>query len=76
MFDNRRYSIPSDEEREETQMIFGQVCFGFLAVVALIVQLIGGFMVAWTVIGSMCLIAMLTIGCLMRVTETERRNRF
>jgi hypothetical protein len=76
MFDNRNYSPASPEEREETQMMFGMVCLGFLAVIALVVQLIGGFMVAWTVIGSMCLIAMLTIGCLMRVTKTERRNRF
>ena len=76
MFDNRNYSPASPEEREETQMIFGMVCLGFLAVVALVVQLIGGFMVAWTVIGSTCLVLASALGCMIRMTNTERTNRF
>ena len=73
MFDNRPYTLPSDKEREETQRLMGQVCFGFLAVVALVVQLIGGFMVAWTVMGSLCLLLVFIIGY---TPETDRQNRF
>lgn len=76
MFNNRNYTPASPEEREETQMMFGMVCLGFLAVVALVVQLIGGFMVAWTVIGSTCALFALALGCVERMTNNERSNRF
>lgn len=76
MFDNRNYSPTSPEKREETQMMFGLICLGFLAAVALVVQLIGGFMVAWTVIGCSCAVLALALGCMVRMTSNERRNRF
>ena len=76
MFDSRDYSKASPEEREETQLTFGMVCLGFLAVIALVVQLVSGFMVAWTVIGSVCLILSLALGCMLRMTSSMRQNRF
>jgi len=43
----------SDAERQDTQMMGGIVCFSFLAILSLVIQLISGFMVAWTVLGAM-----------------------
>jgi len=37
------------------------VCFFFLAIVALVIQLMGGFMVAWTVLGIMGLVFALVL---------------
>ena len=46
----------SDAERQDTQMTAGITCFFFLAVLALVIQLIAGYMVAWTVLGIMGLV--------------------
>lgn len=46
----------SDAERQDTQMTAGIACFFFLAVLALVIQLIAGYMVAWTVLGIMGLV--------------------
>lgn len=51
----------SDAERQDTQMTAGIVCFFFLAVFALIIQLISGYMVAWTVLGIMGLVFALVL---------------
>lgn len=53
--------VASDEERQDTQMMAGAVCFFFLAVISLVVQLISGFMVAWTVLGIMGLVFALVL---------------
>jgi len=46
----------SDAERQDTQETASIVCFFFLAVVSLVIQLIAGYMVAWTVLGIMGLV--------------------
>ena len=46
----------SDAERQDTQETAGIVCFFLLAVVSLVIQLIAGYMVAWTVLGIMGLV--------------------
>ena len=53
--------VVSDEERQDTQMTGAAVCFFFLAVIALVIQLIGGFVVAWTVLGIMGLVFALVL---------------
>ena len=57
----------SDKERQDTQMTVGITCFAFLAVLALVIQLIGGFMVAWTVLGCMGLVFALVLIIVPRV---------
>ena len=76
MFDNRNYAQASPEEREETQMILGMACLGFLALVALVVQIIGGFMIAWTVIGSIALVLFAAVWYMISITSNMRRDRF
>ena len=51
----------SDAERQDTQMTAGITCFAFLAVLALVIQLISGYMVAWTVMGIMGLVFALVL---------------
>mgnify|MGYP001455300342 CR=1 FL=1 len=51
----------SDAERQDTQMAAGIICFAFLAVLALVIQLISGYMVAWTVMGIMGLVFALVL---------------
>ena len=51
----------SDAERQDTQMAAGITCFAFLAVLALVIQLISGYMVAWTVMGIMGLVFALVL---------------
>ena len=53
--------VLSDEERQDTQMTVVITCLCFLAVIALVIQLIGGFTVAWTVLGAMGLIFALVL---------------
>mgnify|MGYP001293527703 CR=1 FL=1 len=48
--------VASPEERQRFQMEIGVICFAFLAVIALVIQLIGGFMVVWTVVGSVAVV--------------------
>jgi hypothetical protein len=52
----RDVGVASLEERQKVQMEIGVICFAFLAVIALIIQLIGGFMVFWTVVGSVAVV--------------------
>ena len=56
----------SDAERQDTQMTAGITCFFFLAVLALVIQLIAGYMVAWTVLGIMGLVFGLVLMILPR----------
>lgn len=51
----------SDAERQDTQETVGIVCFFFLAVISLVIQLISGYMVAWTVLGIMGLVFALVL---------------
>lgn len=55
------YPQVSDEERQHTQMTVSIACFIVLALVALVIQIIGGFMVAWTVLGIMGLVFALVL---------------
>lgn len=48
-------------DAESTQMTAGIACFFFLAVLALVIQLIAGYMVAWTVLGIMGLVFALVL---------------
>lgn len=52
----RNVGVASLEERQQFQMEIGVICFAFLAVIALVIQLIGGFMVVWTVVGSVAVV--------------------
>ena len=54
-------SSASPEEKEKFQFEMAVVCFVFLAIIALVVQLISGFMVVWTVLGSMGIVFALVL---------------
>ena len=43
-------------EQERGRAIMSSACFASIAVAALIIQLIWGYMIAWTVIGGMSLV--------------------
>ena len=64
-------SSASPEEKEKFQFEMAIVCFVFLAIIALVVQLISGFMVFWTVIGSVALFLTLFLAGMLR---TFRKN--
>tara|TARA_B100000963_G_C22169432_1_gene469562 strand:- start:117 stop:314 length:198 start_codon:yes stop_codon:yes gene_type:complete len=64
-------SSASPEEKEKFQFEMAIVCFVFLAIIALVVQLISGFMVVWTVIGSVALFLTLFLAGMLR---TFRKN--
>ena len=63
-------SSASPEEKEKFQIEMGLVCFAFLAVIALIVQLIGDFTVVWTVVGSVSLFLALFLAGMLRTFRT------
>ena len=65
--------VLSDEERQDTQMTVVIACLCILSVIALVIQLIGGFMVAWTVLGVMGLVFALVLMILPRfIGRTSR----
>lgn len=51
----------SDAERQGTRETVEIACFFFLAVISLVIQLISGYMVAWTVLGIMGLVFALVL---------------
>lgn len=75
MFDNRDYAPASLNDRIEMQTTIGMIFFVFLALAALIVQLIGGLMTGWLFVGIASVVMFCTLAVSLRLGN-GRQDRF